>query len=306
VSLALGFVWAAGAAVAEEPPAALVMSVSGNTTPAVSPMSEIASGAPIKLEPGAELTLLDYARCKMVTVSGGTATVTRFDFSADGKIVTQVDVPCPRIHQLSAAAGGTVAGGLVMRGLGSVPRWPLNRQIDLVGNGADKLKAASMPEADARAIGFDLIFSYAANRFPGLAANYDREFLAALFAAHGKVVLARSAGAYPAPPFVAAMFDPKADAGKAEPSAIAFAELTPNADGVFRDAAARVDTAESTVATFAPALLARAKVQRCRRRFCSRRAGPSKPSQPIASSTSCGASTRKAARSRKRSPGRSR
>jgi hypothetical protein len=125
---------------AAEPPAALVTAVSGGTTPAIAAMSEIASGAPIRLEPGTELTLLDYARCKMVTVSGGTVTVTRFDFVTDGKIVAKIDAPCPRVHKLGA--GGTVAGGLVMRGVAGPPRWPLNREIVVAGDGSDKLAAA--------------------------------------------------------------------------------------------------------------------------------------------------------------------
>ena len=129
---------------AAEPPAALVTAVSGRTTPAVAAMSEIASGAPIRLEPGAELTLLDYARCKMVTVSGGTVTVTRFDFVTDGKIVAEIDAPCPRVHKLSAGAGGAVAGGLVMRGVPAPPRWPLNREIVVAGDSSDKLAAAAI------------------------------------------------------------------------------------------------------------------------------------------------------------------
>lgn len=130
---------------AEEPPAAMVMAVSGKTAPPVAAMSEIASGAKLQLDPGTELTVLDYARCKMVTVSGGSLTVTRFDFMTDGRIVGEVDAPCPRFHQLSASAGGAVAGGVVMRGgLGSVPRWPLEREIVLAGGGADKLKAAAI------------------------------------------------------------------------------------------------------------------------------------------------------------------
>jgi hypothetical protein len=130
---------------ADEPPAAMVMAVSGKTAPPVSAMSEIASGAKLLLDPGTELTVLDYARCKMVTVTGGSLTVTRFDFMTDGKIVGEVEAPCPRFHQLSASAGGAVAGGMVMRGgLSSVQRWPLEREIVLAGGGADKLKAAAI------------------------------------------------------------------------------------------------------------------------------------------------------------------
>src|SRR5712692_4082516 len=88
-------------AMADEPPAAMVMAVSGNTIPAISAMSEIASGIPVQLAPGTELTVLDYTRCRMVTVSGGTLTVTRFDFVTDGKIVAEIKAPCPHVHQLS-------------------------------------------------------------------------------------------------------------------------------------------------------------------------------------------------------------
>ncbi len=133
-----------GLAVANEPPAALVTALSGSTTPAIAAMSEIASGAPLRLAPGAELSFLHYAKCKMVTVTGGTVTVTRTDFTTDGTIVAEIDAPCPRIHRLSANAAGTVSGGLVMRGLSSAPRWPVNREIVLTGEGTDKLKTVAI------------------------------------------------------------------------------------------------------------------------------------------------------------------
>lgn len=133
-----------GLAAAAEPPAALVMALKGGTSPTMAAMSEIPSGTPVKLEPGAELTLLDYARCKMITVAGGAVTVTRFDFVTDGKVVAEVDAPCPRVHKLSAKAGGAVAGGLVMRGVAAPPRWPLNPEISLAGDGGDKLAAAAI------------------------------------------------------------------------------------------------------------------------------------------------------------------
>lgn len=117
-----------------------------------------------------------------------------------------------------------------------------------------------LSEADARAIGFDIIFAYSANRFPGFEGQYDREFLAALARARGRVVLARSARSFPAPPFVAAVFDPRTDAGRSEPAAIGYAELTPDPDGVFRRAAARVATAEGqSLPTLAAALIDRAR-----------------------------------------------
>src|SRR5215470_14777887 len=89
------FCLATAPAIAEEPPAALVMAVSGTTTPPMSEMSEIPSGQTVQIATDAQLTVLDYTRCKMITVSGGTLSVTRFDFTTDGKIVAQADAPVP-------------------------------------------------------------------------------------------------------------------------------------------------------------------------------------------------------------------
>jgi class 3 adenylate cyclase len=117
-----------------------------------------------------------------------------------------------------------------------------------------------LTEADARAIGFDIIFSYSANQFPGFAGQYDQEFLQALSRARDRVVLARSASTSPAQPFFYAVFDPAADAGTKEPRAIGYAELTPDSDGVYRRMMRRVETVdEGTLPTFAAALLDRAK-----------------------------------------------
>ena len=117
-----------------------------------------------------------------------------------------------------------------------------------------------LTDVDARAIGFDIIFSYSANRFPGLTGQYDRDFLAALARARDRVVLARSARSYPAPPFVGAVFDPIADAGKEEPGAVGYAELSPDSDGVFRRLTPQVETKDGQrLTTLAAALLERAK-----------------------------------------------
>ncbi len=77
----------------------------------------------------------------------------------------------------------------------------------------------ALTDAQARAIGFDIIFSYAANQFPGLdkQGQYDWDFLAALTRARDRVVLARSSRTYPALPFIGAVFDPVADAGRTDP-----------------------------------------------------------------------------------------
>ncbi len=101
-----------------------------------------------------------------------------------------------------------------------------------------------------RSIGFDIIFSYSANRFPGLGdGQYDRGFLDTLSRNHEKIVLARSRHTFPAPPYWAA----------ARPSALAFAELVPDIDGVHRRATPALHSPDGKkLQTLAGALLARA------------------------------------------------
>src|SRR5581483_2444044 len=77
--------------------------------------------------------------------------------------------------------------------------------------------------AGARAIGFDLLFTYSASR---LSLDYDAPFLAAIASHRDRVVLARSSRALPAPPFLAAL-DP-------DDHALGLAELVADADGVHR------------------------------------------------------------------------
>ena len=81
-----------------------------------------------------------------------------------------------------------------------------------------------LAKGQVKAIGFDIIFSYSANRFPALDAQYDREFYDALARHHDQLVLARSARQPVAAPVEAAVYDLDADAGNDEPAAIAFAD----------------------------------------------------------------------------------
>ena len=142
-ALLLSSVVALAASAADEPPAGVVMTLSGNASPPIAAMSEIPSGVPLKLDSAAELTFLHYQRCKLVTVAGGTLTVTRSEYNTDGKILAEKDGPCPRVHQLAGGAPAT-AGGLVMRGVGGEPRWPLDRQILFAGPGSGELRAAAI------------------------------------------------------------------------------------------------------------------------------------------------------------------
>jgi len=89
-------------------------------------------------------------------------------------------------------------------------------------------------QAGATAVGFDVIFNYAASRFGAIERSYDDPLLAELAQHRDSVVLARTASTTVAEPYVAAVFDPVADSGREEPRAIAYSELVPSEDGVQR------------------------------------------------------------------------
>jgi adenylate cyclase len=109
-------------------------------------------------------------------------------------------------------------------------------------------------ESNVQAVGFDLIFAYSANRFPGLDPQYDQTFLAALQRANSHIVLARTSREAPAPPFAAAMMSVVPDGAKAQGVAIASIEMFPDADGVQR----RITASIAGKPTLASALLERA------------------------------------------------
>ncbi len=104
-------------------------------------------------------------------------------------------------------------------------------------------------EAGARAVGFDLLFSYSANRFkPG----FDRPFLAALGRHREKIVLARSATTLPAPPFLAAL--------RFDEGGLGLGEIFADPDGKFRHVRAVYKTQNgSSLFSLVGALLVRAK-----------------------------------------------
>jgi class 3 adenylate cyclase/CHASE2 domain-containing sensor protein len=117
-----------------------------------------------------------------------------------------------------------------------------------------------LAKADVKAIGFDIIFGYSANRFPALAAQYDHDFYDALARHHQSLVLARSAGLPVAPPVEGAVYDLDSDAGNEEPAAIAFAELMPDSDGIQRRVGPYLRASDGhLLPTLSAALLARAQ-----------------------------------------------
>jgi adenylate cyclase len=104
-------------------------------------------------------------------------------------------------------------------------------------------------EAGARAVGFDLLFAYTANRF---VPNFDTPFIAALGRYRSHVVLARSASMLPAHPFLAAL--------RFDEESLGLAEIAADSDGRYRRMAAILETSQGgALPTLAAALLRRVK-----------------------------------------------
>ncbi len=133
---------------AAESPVAIVMAVTGDTEPSLPALTEILADTPVRLAPRTALTFLHYARCKMVTVTGGVLSMNRIAYQTDGRIDSEVDGPCPVVSEIAGPARGTTTGGSVFRGIHAAPRWPVNLDIVLAGPSADKVRAAAIYAED--------------------------------------------------------------------------------------------------------------------------------------------------------------
>ena len=103
--------------------------------------------------------------------------------------------------------------------------------------------------AGARAVGFDFLFSYSANRF---VSDFDQPFLSTLGRYRDRIVLARSTTTLPAAPFLAAL--------RNDPAALGLVELTPDSDGRYRHIRASYPTsAGEPLEGFTSTLLRRAQ-----------------------------------------------
>jgi hypothetical protein len=143
-ALVLGLVAAALPTRAADAPAGIVMAVTGETDPKLATMQEVPANTAVTLTPGTQLTFLHYARCKLVTVSGGTLTLSRADYKVDGKIESEKDGPCPRIYALAGGSDGRSTGGIVARGVSSAPHWPVNPEFIFSGQRAGAVTAAAI------------------------------------------------------------------------------------------------------------------------------------------------------------------
>ena len=101
-------------------PVALVMQMSGTTDPPLARHREVGEGTKITVGPKSTIALLHYNSCSIVTLSGGTATVT-----ADAVVAPAANVestkpgPCPRVHKIALDGRAAMGGVSVSRAIGS-------------------------------------------------------------------------------------------------------------------------------------------------------------------------------------------
>ncbi len=132
-------------------PAAMIMAGTGATTPALPAMTEIPAQTSVTLGPGVSLTFILYARCKLVTVTGGTLILTGDDFSTNGQIASQQDTECPGRYDLRepGVASGEIPGVVRFRGAPGQPlRLTPNAQIVFSGDRADAVTGAALYPAN--------------------------------------------------------------------------------------------------------------------------------------------------------------
>jgi hypothetical protein len=139
----LGAMTAGLAQAKDAAPAALVTELSGTVEPPLALRQEIVPGTRIKVNAGSKVSLLHYAACSVVTVTGGTVTVTAsgVESSADAQVSNKPG-PCPRVHRLATAGAGPLSGAMVMRG---GARLQFSPALDLTLTGS---KAADAVSAD--------------------------------------------------------------------------------------------------------------------------------------------------------------
>ncbi len=111
------------------PAAGLVLEISGPSTPALAPFTELADQTTIRLGPGSRLVFVHYHSCRTVTLVGGQLAVDVEKYRVSGGPRSEEETPCPRAIKL-LAAGETA--GVLLRGSAAV-RLPVEPAFVVVG-----------------------------------------------------------------------------------------------------------------------------------------------------------------------------
>jgi hypothetical protein len=144
----------AWAQAAKAAPVALVMQISGTTDPPLARHREVGEGTKVTVKPNSSLALLHYTSCSIVTLNGGTATIT-----ADAVVAPAANIastkpgPCPKVHKIALDGRAATGGVSLSRAVGpSGVQAPLN----FAANGTVVLAGAGA----ARAKSYDILDGY--------------------------------------------------------------------------------------------------------------------------------------------------
>ena len=108
----------AQSAAGDAPPVALVMQVSGTTTPQLIVHREVPEGTRVALGAQSRLSLLHYVLCSIVTLSGGSATVTAKGIdAAQANVESTKPGPCPRVHKIRLEGPAPIGGVITTRSI---------------------------------------------------------------------------------------------------------------------------------------------------------------------------------------------
>lgn len=133
-------------------PVALVMQVSGTIDPPLARHREVGEGAKITVGPKSTIALLHYNSCSIVTLNGGTATVTTDAVVAPAaNIESTKPGPCPRVHKIALDGRAATGGVSVSRAVGTAPGQ--DAPLNFAANGTVVLSGA----AASRAQTYDLV-----------------------------------------------------------------------------------------------------------------------------------------------------
>ncbi|HET9492088.1 MAG TPA: hypothetical protein VFR64_20345 [Methylomirabilota bacterium] len=124
--------------------AGFVLEVSGPSTPALIPYTEIADQTTIRLGPRSRLVFVHYRTCRTVTLVGGQLTAGVEGYRVSGGTQSKKDTPCPRAIKLVAA--GETAGVLLRSG--AEVRLPVEPAFVVVGPRAGDVASVRITRGD--------------------------------------------------------------------------------------------------------------------------------------------------------------
>jgi hypothetical protein len=130
--------------------AGIVEDISGVSDSKLTPSSEIKSGSQIALGTSGTLTFVHYNACTEVSVTGGTVTVTATDYNVVGGTLTENKVACPELVPVVSTT--SVAGGLVMRGVGETNSLGVSPKVMLSGKSATLVNHVAFVASDKQTV----------------------------------------------------------------------------------------------------------------------------------------------------------